>query len=102
MTKPCVQQLLFIICAGNEMFFVALYLMKWVNTPLWQSLSLEPSFLLQPTWPAMMACLCFPVCALKNVINLVQLWKACKILVGVDLAERAKAREDETLRAKKT
>jgi CDP-diacylglycerol--inositol 3-phosphatidyltransferase len=30
---------------------------------------------------------------LKNIINFVQLWKASKILVGVDLAERAKTRE---------
>ena len=30
----------------------------------------------------------------KNVVNVVQLWKASKILVGVDLAERAKQREE--------
>jgi CDP-diacylglycerol--inositol 3-phosphatidyltransferase len=35
----------------------------------------------------------FPICFAKNVINVVQLWKASKMLVGVDLAERAKARE---------
>jgi CDP-diacylglycerol--inositol 3-phosphatidyltransferase len=45
------------------------------------------------TWPqltALSTCLVFLV---KNVINLVQLWKASKILVGVDLAERAAERE---------
>ena len=41
-----------------------------------------------PSWP-----ISFPVSALKNIINIVQLWKASKILVGVDLVERAKARE---------
>jgi CDP-diacylglycerol--inositol 3-phosphatidyltransferase len=71
---------LFIICAGNELFFVALYLMKWDTT----------AFL---TWPQLLALFCFPICALKNVINIVQLWKASKMLVGVDLAERAAARE---------
>ena len=45
------------------------------------------------TWPELIALVCFPVSALKNVINVVQLWKASKILVGVDLAERAKARD---------
>ena len=45
------------------------------------------------TWPELIALVCFPVSALKNIINIVQLWKASKILVGVDLAERAKARE---------
>lgn len=37
----------------------------------------------------------FPVFFIKNVINVVQLWKASKILVGVDLAERAKARKEK-------
>ncbi len=47
------------------------------------------------TWPQLLAYVCGPICALKNFVNLVQLWKASKILVGVDLAERAKAREEE-------
>jgi CDP-diacylglycerol--inositol 3-phosphatidyltransferase len=68
--------------------------MKWVQTPLglqsyFPALSGFPDL----TYAEAMAVLCFPVCFLKNVINIVQLWKASKILVGVDLAERAKARE---------
>lgn len=39
-----------------------------------------------------MASITFFIFVLKNVINVVQLWKASKILVGVDLAERAAAR----------
>lgn len=84
------------------MFFVALYLMKWVHTPLWRSLGLEPSLLLSLSWPEFMAAVCLPICALKNIINLVQLWKASKILVGVDLAERAKEREEALQHAKET
>lgn len=42
-----------------------------------------------------MAVSSFWVCFAKNIINVVQLWKASKILVGVDLAERAAAREKE-------
>lgn len=38
--------------------------------------------------------LTFPICLGKNIINVVQLWKASKILVGVDLAERAQARAE--------
>jgi len=45
------------------------------------------------TWPELVALICFPISALKNIINVVQLWKASKILVGVDLVERAKSRE---------
>lgn len=95
------QSILFIVCAGNELFYVALYLMKWVHIPLWQSLSIEPSYLASYTWAELLACVCAPVCLLKNIVNVVQLWKASKILVGVDLAERAKAREVEEPREKK-
>jgi len=90
---------LFLICAGNELFFVALYLMKWVHDPL-SSLGLQPTYLTSFTWPEAMALSCFPICLLKNVINLVQLWKAAKILVGVDLAERAQTREEDAQRGK--
>ncbi|PCH38087.1 CDP-diacylglycerol--inositol 3-phosphatidyltransferase [Wolfiporia cocos MD-104 SS10] len=93
---------LFVMCAGNELFFVALYLMKWVNTPLSTALGLDVGRFAAVSWPEAMALMCFPICATKNFVNVVQLWKASKILVGVDLAERAKAREEEILRAKKT
>ncbi|KAI0748242.1 phosphatidylinositol synthase [Daedaleopsis nitida] len=91
---------LFVVCAGNELFFISLYLMKWVPTPLSESFGLTGP-LANYTWPQVLACVCFPICALKNFVNLVQLWKASKILVGVDLAERAKAREEELLNSKK-
>lgn len=88
------------MCAGNELFFVSLYLMKWIQTPISDSLapsiaSSLPSSLLTFTWPELMAVSSFWVCLAKNIINVVQLWKASKILVGVDLAERAAAREKE-------
>ncbi|GHT28182.1 hypothetical protein FACS18942_08380 [Planctomycetales bacterium] len=53
------------------------------------------------TWAELMAWVCGPICGLKNFINLVQLWKASKILVGVDLAERAKARDEAAAKPKK-
>ncbi|KAH8106989.1 CDP-alcohol phosphatidyltransferase-domain-containing protein [Cristinia sonorae] len=87
--------LLFIICAGNELFFVGLYLVKWVHTPLSESLGISTIYLASMTWAEAMAWACAPICILKNIINAVQLWKASKILVGVDLAERALAREEK-------
>ncbi|KAL4250437.1 CDP-diacylglycerol--inositol 3-phosphatidyltransferase [Abortiporus biennis] len=93
---------LFIICAGNEMFFVALYLMKWVHSPLSATFDFVPAIFAGMSWAEAMACVCAPICFLKNVINFVQLWKASKILVGVDLAERAKAREEEYEKSKKS
>lgn len=76
------------MCAGNELFFVSLYLMKWTSTPIGLGGIFEGL-----TWPQLVASLSFLVFFGKNVINVVQLWKASKILVGVDLAERAAARE---------
>jgi CDP-diacylglycerol--inositol 3-phosphatidyltransferase len=96
---------LFFVCAGNEVFYVALYLMKWVHTPIGlPPIGLPIPLFLVPyassfialedlTYPEALALITFPICFLKNVINLVQLWKASKILVGVDLAERQMARE---------
>jgi CDP-diacylglycerol--inositol 3-phosphatidyltransferase len=83
---------LFFICAGNELFFVALYLMKWVKTPI--GLTTSYSSVDQLSYPQLIALVCLPICLLKNIINVVQLWKASKILVGVDLTERAKARQE--------
>jgi len=80
---------LFVMCAGNEVFFVSLYLMKWVKTPI----GLTHPLLSRLTWPEAVALTSFWIFLAKNIINFVQLWKASKILVGVDLAERAKARE---------
>lgn len=85
------QRTLFFFCAGNELFFVSLYLMKWVHTPI--GLGAYSSWLAHLTWPELVAIPSAFVCVGKNIINLVQLWKASKILVGVDLAERAHARE---------
>jgi CDP-diacylglycerol--inositol 3-phosphatidyltransferase len=84
-----IQRTLFIICAGNELFFLSLYLMKWVKTPI------APGTFDNISYPHALALATFPICFLKNVINMVQLWKASKILVGVDLAERAKALQRE-------
>jgi CDP-diacylglycerol--inositol 3-phosphatidyltransferase len=93
-------KILFIVCAGNELFYVALYLMKSDTSRIgYLFLNLLPHLpaplarvLLNLTWAQLMAIITFPICALKNIINIVQLWKASKILVGVDLAERAAER----------
>ncbi|CAE6424012.1 unnamed protein product [Rhizoctonia solani] len=105
---------LFVFCACNELFFVALYLISFgpykpVGGPFTTIAELLLSF--QPTgapipaldsaaklignlsWPDVLALITFPISFAKNVINVVQLWKASKMLVGVDLADRAKERE---------
>jgi CDP-diacylglycerol--inositol 3-phosphatidyltransferase len=56
--------------------------MKWDTTPI--GLPVFPGL----TYAEGMAWMSCGICILKNVINMVQLWKASKILVGVDLVER--------------
>ncbi|KAH8833819.1 phosphatidylinositol synthase [Flagelloscypha sp. PMI_526] len=92
------RHILFIICFANELFFVALYLMKWVSTPIGGSVAAVIPFLAKYTWPEVAAAVCFPICFLKNIINIVQLWKASKTLVGVDLYERELARQEQKKR----
>lgn len=75
---------------------MALYLIKWIHSPIGLGTS---AILGNLTWPEAVAIISGPICLLKNIINLVQLWKASKILVGVDLAERANARV-EAVRSK--
>ncbi|KAJ7097984.1 phosphatidylinositol synthase [Mycena belliarum] len=85
---------LFVVCVGNELFFVSLYLMKWTVTPI------PTHYLYGLTYAELFAILSAPVFLVKNAINVVQLWKASKILVGVDIAERKKAREVATMTKK--
>lgn len=67
--------------------------MKWIRTPIGLG-SFGLAYFTDLTYPELVAILSFGIFAAKNIINVVQLWKASKILVGVDLAERAQARED--------
>ena len=80
---------MFLMCAGNEAFFVALYLARWVHSPI----GVGPELVSGLTWPIVAALVTGPISFVKNLINIVQLWKASKMLVGVDIAERQAARE---------
>nr|XP_019048976.1 CDP-diacylglycerol-inositol 3-phosphatidyltransferase [Kwoniella bestiolae CBS 10118]OCF27906.1 CDP-diacylglycerol-inositol 3-phosphatidyltransferase [Kwoniella bestiolae CBS 10118] len=88
---------LFFFCFANEVFFVCLYLNAFWLTPITSSFPI-PTFL-NLTWPQVVGLLTFPICAGKQIINVVQFWKASKILVGVDLAERQTARREAALKA---
>ena len=89
------------MCFGNELFFVSLYLMKYDHTPLSALLpsvlfSTLPSstqyYFARVSYAQWLALLSAPISFGKNIVNVVQAWKASKVLVGVDLAERAKER----------
>ncbi|KAE8540604.1 hypothetical protein D1P53_002967 [Cryptococcus gattii VGV] len=103
---------LFVFCFANELFFVCLYLNHYWTTPLMTNFPIPTALLTSDltaahpklvggvinvlknlNWPQVVAAMTFPICAGKQIINVVQFWKASKILVGVDLAERRAARE---------
>lgn len=109
---------LFVFCFANETFFVCLYLNRYWSKPLQHSLNIPDAWLdamldVSPvlfkwvawtiknvTWPQFVGIVTFPICAGKQIINVVQFWKASKILVGIDLAERQAAREAKHLKSK--
>lgn len=89
------------MCFGNELFFVSLYLMKYDHTPLSALFppvllsALPPStqyYVAHVSYAQWLALISAPISLGKNIVNVVQAWKASKVLVGVDLAERAKER----------
>jgi hypothetical protein len=99
------QTTLFIFCALNELFFVALYVLKTYSSPLlspsqlaalpapvFKLLSSVP-FLLDASWAHVIAAISAPVMAGKQAINVVQFWKAAKLLNEQDLEERWEANE---------
>lgn len=93
----------------NELFFVALYLLKWYPDPLGLNAAaylpdalytqmpakldhfLEKSL----TWPFLLAAVTFPVCLGKQIINCVQFWKAAKSLTDLDREERWIAQQEK-------
>lgn len=110
---------LFFFCAGNELFFVCLYLMEFYPTPLglnpawflfpfgtaykeavFQAAATDPASwshafveaVMKVTWPMVAAAVTLPVCFMKQVFSVVQFWTAAKALVGVDLETRKQAR----------
>jgi len=99
---------LFIFCAGNELFFIALYLIRKldvaqpIGSPFIELAAVTPKlvspFIATITWPKLLAVVSAPVCLSKQIVNVVQLWKASKILVGVDLAEREAARREAAMK----
>jgi CDP-diacylglycerol--inositol 3-phosphatidyltransferase len=71
---------LFFVCAGNELFFLVIYLLgcgvgEAIDGVLW--------------W---IGAASFPICAFKQAVNVVQMVNASGVLAGVDLEERRKKR----------
>jgi len=73
---------LFIMCAGNELFFCMLYLLHFTSGPL-----LSVGGVSFGMWVAL-AWLTLPICVLKQVISVIQLIVACINTARLDESER--------------
>lgn len=90
---------LFVFCFANELFFVCLYLNHYWTTPLMTNFPIPTALLTSDltvahpklvggvinvlknlNWPQVVAAMTFPICAGKQIINVVQFWKASKIV----------------------
>ena len=93
------QRTLFIFCFMNEAFFVGLYLNAFWRKPINAHFPIPESlisssialanpriaasvvwFLRSVTWPQLVAFVSAPICLGKQIINVVQFWKASKIV----------------------
>lgn len=85
---------LFIFCAGNELCFVGLYLMKWDQTLLSAYPSVGffvPTLLGSFTFAEVLTMATAPICIAKNIINIIQLWKARYVLSLLSIGLRGPA-----------
>lgn len=76
---------LFLMCTGNELFFSMLYLIHFTPGPMVTIAGRSVGMWVALAW------LTFPICAIKQFINLVHLVTACINTARLDLADRAKA-----------
>lgn len=98
------QTILFLLCFFNEVFFIALYLLSFSSSPIQLTDPIAQALLRNPhsaaaseiaranktdaNWPFRIACISFPVMALKQCINMVQLVKASRWLAEGDVTAR--------------
>ncbi|XP_013407265.1 CDP-diacylglycerol--inositol 3-phosphatidyltransferase [Lingula anatina] len=80
--------ILFLMCAGNELFFGTLYLIHFTAGPKLPIISLS-------LWTSLCV-LCAPVAVMKTVISLVQLYAASLNVAAIDVTEREEAKKKST------
>jgi len=75
---------LFIMCAGNEIFFAMLYLLAFGTGPLLTIFGTQIGLWKICAW------ICFPISAVKNLLSISQMVGAFEVIAAVDIEERAK------------
>lgn len=76
---------LFVLCAANELFFVALYLLSF---PPRSPPRLGYLYGIPLSYPYLLAAFSLPLCSLKQIINVVQMAKAAIVLADSDVLDR--------------
>ncbi|KAI8887694.1 CDP-diacylglycerol--inositol 3-phosphatidyltransferase [Backusella circina FSU 941] len=71
---------LFVMCAGNELFFVALYVLKFAQLNLFWMITLSFTGI---------------ICFAKQFINVIQIVNASKTLAAIDQEDRAKSTSEQ-------
>lgn len=84
-------KVLFIVCAANELFFVALYLYSF---PLKTSPYLGYIQSVPLSFATILGVVTFPLWLLKQIINVIQLVNAANVLAERDVEERNKLFEE--------
>ncbi|KTW28941.1 hypothetical protein T552_01570 [Pneumocystis carinii B80] len=79
--------ILFVFCAANELFFVALYLLSF---PPKSPPRLGYVFNIPLSYPVLIGIISFPICLGKQIINIVQMINAAKALADIDKENRKK------------
>ncbi|XP_065918264.1 CDP-diacylglycerol--inositol 3-phosphatidyltransferase-like [Dysidea avara] len=75
---------LFVMCAGNELFFCSLYLLYFTNGPVLP-------FIDAGAWWLLLFC-STPIFVLKQLVSIIQLVVASQNIAGMDVADRARTR----------
>ncbi|KAK9466760.1 CDP-alcohol phosphatidyltransferase-domain-containing protein [Lipomyces arxii] len=78
-------RVLFICCAANELFFVALYL---YSVPLKTPPHLGYAYGVPLSYATIMAVVTFPIWLAKQIVNVIQMVNAAKLLAEFDVEER--------------
>lgn len=78
---------LFVMCAGNEMFYAMLYLLHFGTGPI------LPLFVTSIGLWKLLALISFPICATKNLISLVQMLAAFEEINEHEREEKAKLKQ---------
>lgn len=76
------RKILFVMCAGNEVFYSMLYLLHFTS---------GPTIIFIGLWK-LICVITTPIAIIKTLISIIHLWSACLNIADIDYQERIKSR----------